>query len=802
MPVNYGSLPFAEAIKFFRDKINLPTQKWDDLLGAAHDRAFVVAGATQADLLADLRAAVDKAIAQGTTYQEFKKDFEKIVAERGWTGWAGEDTKGGRAWRMRVIYDTNLFTSYAAGRTQQMKEAAAVRPYWRYRHSDASVTPRAEHLSWDGLVLRHDDPFWAAHTPPNGFNSLVPWEGVQGKVMMGLKAWYSGPIVEIIGDSGRRLCLTSYHPVLTDRGWMPAGQVSDGCNLLRYRFELDRTAEPTCPDHDHAPPRADELFNTLKAHGLCTVPGAAFNLYGDMRFIEGDIDVVGANRELLDGVQAEILQFIKQLNLVLPNNRPVNIAGLRRPLLARLDDFWQSISGAVTHRFHPLAKTCFTFTPHQHGAFIEFNPRLFQMRRQRFSANLKPGSQFAHCGARQIKINHLIGDGFAWLARTLPNSAAYLVQKLFAFIASLNPAYSEVPAQRCPPDTKPICNLLDRLPGLIGLRRLGNEFIRQNRDVPGAVSGRRPFTESHFEGDYFTAGPYRDARIYDAPSDCGGTNPQAHRDILKAHPGLIELDRVKSVSVRNFSGHVYDFQTKNGLIISLGGFCVSNCKCYIETLSDRNLEKEGLKVTPTADIPYSGTDPKTGLPQGVDKGWDYQPGAGVDTPLRQLVSNKLIAYPPAIAKALSADVNRRIIAQGTAADFAQRALEEKDLTDPLWLGFIENAERIASVIKQDLQGYMVLLPAQTPRHVDLSHGHDGQGQRPATPADYALVQPLLNEYDTIKLSTPSSKGMARFTVTKKVGAETFRAVFEVRPGKRNRAIALISLVIKTEKIGG
>jgi len=169
MAVNYGSLPFAEAIQFFRAKLNLPTQKWDDLLGAAHDRAFVVAGAMQADLLADLKAAVDKAIADGTTLRAFRQDFEKIVAERGWTGWTGEGTKGGRAWRTRVIYDTNLFSSYSAGRTQQMQAVADTRPWWRYRHSPASTAPRAEHLAWDGLILRHDDPWFASHTPPNGF---------------------------------------------------------------------------------------------------------------------------------------------------------------------------------------------------------------------------------------------------------------------------------------------------------------------------------------------------------------------------------------------------------------------------------------------------------------------------------------------------------------------------------------------------------------------------------------------------------------------------------------------------------
>lgn len=226
MAVDYGSLPFAEALEFFRQKLNLPTAKWDDLLGAAHDRAFVVAGATMADLLADLRAAVDKAISQGTTYQTFKKDFEKIVAERGWTGWTGEGSKGGRAWRARVIYETNLYTSYSAGRFQQMKEVANSRPYWRYRHSDAVTTPRPEHAAWNGKILRHDDPWWAAHAPPNGFGCKCYVEtlaardlkklGIEPpKANAGEKMPFNGTVKQINKKTGEVIEL----PEGVDKGW-------------------------------------------------------------------------------------------------------------------------------------------------------------------------------------------------------------------------------------------------------------------------------------------------------------------------------------------------------------------------------------------------------------------------------------------------------------------------------------------------------------------------------------------------------------------------------------------------------
>ena len=163
MAINYGDLPFKEAIQFFRGKINLPTETWTDIWQSAHDKAFVVAGANTADLVNDFRAAVDKAIAKGTTLETFRQDFDAIIKKHGWS------YNGGRGWRTRVIYETNLRTAHMAGRYQQIQQVAKTRPYLQYKHADYVSNPRPEHQSWDGLILKHDDPFWQTHFPPNGW---------------------------------------------------------------------------------------------------------------------------------------------------------------------------------------------------------------------------------------------------------------------------------------------------------------------------------------------------------------------------------------------------------------------------------------------------------------------------------------------------------------------------------------------------------------------------------------------------------------------------------------------------------
>lgn len=165
--------PFPEQLAFFQKKVSMPKDAWDAITKAQHDHAFVVAGAMRADLLNDLHEAVTQAIAEGGTIAQFRTQFDEIVARHGWEGWTGSDSKAGRTWRTRVIYQTNMATSYAAGRWAQLNDPdlIAQRPYWRYVHADGVASPRPLHLAWGqaGLTLPHDHTWWQTHYPPNGF---------------------------------------------------------------------------------------------------------------------------------------------------------------------------------------------------------------------------------------------------------------------------------------------------------------------------------------------------------------------------------------------------------------------------------------------------------------------------------------------------------------------------------------------------------------------------------------------------------------------------------------------------------
>lgn len=217
--------PFVEQIDVFRRRLHelRATAAWDNVAPGFHDHGFMVAGATKAELLADLARAVDRAIAEGRTLDQFRRDFRSIVERHGWHGWTGEGTAKGEAWRTRTIYRTNLATTYAAGRRAQL--VAGGFRFWVYKHG-GSLHPRLHHLSWDGVALAPDHPFWGTHSPPNGWGCscyVVGAHSAAGVRRMG------GDPDKALPEDWLRHDLRKGAPVGIDKGWAYApGATLDG----------------------------------------------------------------------------------------------------------------------------------------------------------------------------------------------------------------------------------------------------------------------------------------------------------------------------------------------------------------------------------------------------------------------------------------------------------------------------------------------------------------------------------------------------------------------------------------------
>ncbi len=220
---------FAEQIAFFRGKLGnlVPTQAWDDLWKSQHDRAFMVAGAQSADLLADLAAAVDRGITEGVGIDQFRKDFAALVKKHGW------DYTGEFNWRTRIILRTNAATSYSAGRLAQLREGGF--SHWMYKHG-GSQDPRPQHLAWNGLVLPADHPFWQTHAPPNGWGCscrIVGLRRPEDARKLG------GDPDKALADGWDKIDAKTGEPIGVDKGWgyQPGATVADDVRQMAAKTQ-------------------------------------------------------------------------------------------------------------------------------------------------------------------------------------------------------------------------------------------------------------------------------------------------------------------------------------------------------------------------------------------------------------------------------------------------------------------------------------------------------------------------------------------------------------------------------------
>lgn len=158
-------LSFQEALSHQSEKIALPAEEIDRLAAEYHDFAFVVAGLARADLSSDLLWLIEHAIADGTSVEDFKQQFDRLIGRKGW------QPSGNKNSRLYTIFDTNIRRAQAAGKIKQARspEMLQRRPYWMWMWRD-SVQPRPHHQALNGKVFLASHKFWDVATPPCAYN--------------------------------------------------------------------------------------------------------------------------------------------------------------------------------------------------------------------------------------------------------------------------------------------------------------------------------------------------------------------------------------------------------------------------------------------------------------------------------------------------------------------------------------------------------------------------------------------------------------------------------------------------------
>ena len=158
-----------------RDELK-PTVRWSEMMHEEHASAFTVAKIAKLDLLRSVQTSLDDVIRNGGTFEQWKTNILPELKKHGWWGTVSDKALTGtddtiivNDRRLRTIYRTNVRMSMAAGRWRRFQVEKNIFPYLRYRSDHPRKHPRPDHLSWHGLILPIDDPWWQEHFPPNGW---------------------------------------------------------------------------------------------------------------------------------------------------------------------------------------------------------------------------------------------------------------------------------------------------------------------------------------------------------------------------------------------------------------------------------------------------------------------------------------------------------------------------------------------------------------------------------------------------------------------------------------------------------
>lgn len=152
---------FHEAIQAFRARVPMTEDEWDALQESEREFAFTVAGVAQAELVADVYEAIERAIEDGTDIDDFRAEIGADLED----SWGGEEPG-----RLETIFRTNVLGAYNAGRYSAATAPAVKRerPYWRFDGVDDSRTTEdiCEPIIEAKVVLPANHPWWRTHYPP------------------------------------------------------------------------------------------------------------------------------------------------------------------------------------------------------------------------------------------------------------------------------------------------------------------------------------------------------------------------------------------------------------------------------------------------------------------------------------------------------------------------------------------------------------------------------------------------------------------------------------------------------------
>jgi SPP1 gp7 family putative phage head morphogenesis protein len=147
------------------------------------------------------------------------------------------------------------------------------------------------------------------------------------KVLAGVSRWYDGQVLDIRTESGAVLTVTPNHPILTSHGWVAAGLIHEGGDVIRC-INSDQTLSSFYPDYDNVPTAIENVVKSFgRSRGVVSSPVEASpeDFHGDGS--GSQVYIVRADGALRDALNASRKQPLAHQKLVGGNADLLGLTG-------------------------------------------------------------------------------------------------------------------------------------------------------------------------------------------------------------------------------------------------------------------------------------------------------------------------------------------------------------------------------------------------------------------------------------------------------------------------------------------
>ena len=144
-----GALGMAAEGQWFICDDNAVRISWDlipeDVLRYIRYKAVMIAGIEDGRLLDGVKEQILKAVRDGTDYDQFRSEVDRIFDSLGVTPMGNH--------HLQTVFRTNIFTAYSVGQLEQVRSMPAEFPLWRY-NAILDARTRPTHRELNGRIFR------------------------------------------------------------------------------------------------------------------------------------------------------------------------------------------------------------------------------------------------------------------------------------------------------------------------------------------------------------------------------------------------------------------------------------------------------------------------------------------------------------------------------------------------------------------------------------------------------------------------------------------------------------------------